>query len=106
MDMVGHNHESVKFILSENARIVMQSLHDQIGNGRVSKIERTRTRLIKKTIHRGKCLSGWKRASCEGPMGRQAIVEAPGEKYRLLGKVDVRKTATIERHNELVPRRN
>ena len=97
MNVVRHHHEGMQATVPEDVSRGFQSPDDHIRDGGLAKMDRTTASLVEHSIRGGKCLTGVERAEGERLMGRQAVMETPGEERGRFRFTDVGK-APVERH--------
>src|SRR5579863_2403733 len=102
MNMIRHDHKGMKEIVSEDAAVVMDSVNDDVRDGRLAQIESAIAGLIEQSIHGRKGLSGAERVRWEKPMRRKTVVKTPSQEYRTVRRINMRKPTSVELHTGLV----
>ncbi len=96
MNVVWHDHEGVQGIMPEGVGVVLDGFYDQLSNGWLAEVERTRASLIQQAVQCDKSLSGGEHPRWERPVRGHTAVEPPREKNRPFRGVEVRKPTPVK----------
>ena len=102
MNVVRHDHEGMQDVMPKGFRVVLNRLHEHVRDVWLAEVGWAGAGVVQQSVHGSECLARSQRSRREGAVGRQTVMEPPGEKDRPSRLIDVRKPPPGEGHNERV----
>ncbi len=100
--VVRHHHKGVKCIVVQRTLAVVDGVNDDPSNFRPAQVQRSSGGFVEQTIHRHECPARAQVSRRKNSVRRQTAMQPPGQKKRLVERVEMRKSPAIGAHRHIV----
>ncbi len=100
MDVIGHDHPGVQFVVPNFGAILDRS-QDDLSDGRFPKKCGSAPSLIEQAVHRDEGLARAQIRAWKGAMCRKTAVQAEGDEHWLADEIEMRESSPFQ-HNKIV----